>query len=180
MLAAAFERLWCFFAHGKIPASFMQGLRQALAQGDKETIKHLFEQKKGFFVQSLSAVFSEALRSETRAEKLLKIRRQQARVLFSRRLVLFGTLSNIAPLLGLLGTVIGIMRAFYNLSVSSSGGPNIIASGVSEALITTIAGIAVAVPAAVLNNYFVSRVKTIVNTIEVLGQELIFAAGGKR
>lgn len=179
MITFAFERIWCFITQGKVSGSFIKKLKQALAKGDTEAIRTICASGKGFLAQALTVLFNTALKSEVRAEKVLKIKRQQARSLLGKRLGLFGTLSNIAPLLGLLGTVMGIMRAFHDLSVSGSGGSNIIAAGVSEALITTIAGIAVAVVASILNNYFISRIRTVTSHIDVIGQELILAANEK-
>ena len=72
------------------------------------------------------------------------------------------------------------MRSFHDLSVSGAGGPNIVAAGISEALITTIAGIAVAVVAAILNNYFLIRIKKVAGTIDILGQEIIISLNSKQ
>lgn len=179
MVMFAFERMWCFWTHGRVSGRFIKKLKNALIKGEKESIRSVCSSGKGFLAQALAAIYTTALTSEIKADKLLRIKRQQARTLLGKRLGFLGTLSNIAPLLGLLGTVMGIMRAFHDLSVSGSGGPNIIAAGVSEALITTIAGIAVAVVASVLNNYFISGIKTVTGHIDVLGQELILSVNGK-
>lgn len=73
-----------------------------------------------------------------------------------KRLALLGTIANAAPFVGLLGTVIGIIRAFRTISQASSagGGLALVAGGISEALISTAAGLAVAIPASMLYNYF--------------------------
>jgi len=77
-----------------------------------------------------------------------------------RNLGVLGTMSNIAPLLGLFGTVIGIIRAFADIARTGSGGGAVVAMGVSEALMTTAAGIVVAVIATVAFNFFVRRIRT--------------------
>ena len=77
-----------------------------------------------------------------------------------RNLGVLGTMSNIAPLLGLFGTVIGIIRAFADIARTGSGGGAVVAMGVSEALMTTAAGIIVAVIATVFFNFFVRRIRT--------------------
>ncbi len=69
-------------------------------------------------------------------------------------------MSNIAPLLGLFGTVVGIIRAFADIARTGSGGGAVVAMGVSEALLTTAAGIIVAVIATVAFNFFVRRIRT--------------------
>ncbi|MFA6366745.1 MAG: MotA/TolQ/ExbB proton channel family protein [Candidatus Hydrogenedentales bacterium] len=78
-----------------------------------------------------------------------------------------GTISTIAPLLGLLGTVTGTMRAFGVLGkFGAVSDPSALASGVSEALITTVGGIVVAVPVIIFYNFLVSRVNTILTMLE--------------
>ena len=77
-----------------------------------------------------------------------------------RNLGVLGTMSNIAPLLGLFGTVVGIIRAFADIARTGSGGGAVVAMGVSEALMTTAAGIIVAVIATVAFNFFVRRIRT--------------------
>jgi biopolymer transport protein ExbB len=73
-----------------------------------------------------------------------------------QRLALLGTLANAAPFVGLLGTVIGIIRAFHTISQASGsgGGMALVAGGISEALVSTAAGLAVAIPASMIFNYF--------------------------
>jgi biopolymer transport protein ExbB len=78
-----------------------------------------------------------------------------------------GTISSIAPLLGLLGTVTGTMKAFGVLGkFGAVSDPAALASGVSEALITTVGGIVVAVPIIMFYNYFVTKVNLILTKLE--------------
>ncbi len=69
------------------------------------------------------------------------------------RLALLGSIANATPFIGLLGTVIGIIRAFRSISMNTGGGLSSVAGGISEALISTAAGLAVAIPASMLYNY---------------------------
>jgi biopolymer transport protein ExbB len=73
-----------------------------------------------------------------------------------QRLAVLGTLANAAPFVGLLGTVLGIIRAFHTISQASGGGGGmaLVAGGISEALFATAAGLGVAIPASMLFNYF--------------------------
>jgi biopolymer transport protein ExbB len=70
------------------------------------------------------------------------------------RLALLGTIANAAPFVGLLGTVIGIIRAFHTISLNTGGGITTVSGGISEALVSTAAGLAVAIPASMTYNYF--------------------------
>jgi biopolymer transport protein ExbB len=92
--------------------------------------------------------------------------------LLNKRLSLFGTLAFTGPLLGLLGTVLGVIRAFRDLALSGSGGPTIVAAGIAEALITTAGGIFVAVISALLYNWFTAISRGKVQQFDQLTQEL--------
>lgn len=91
------------------------------------------------------------------AEEKLNIALSEQRMELERNLGFLGTMGNTAPLLGLLGTVWGIMRAFHDMARTGSAGPSVVAAGVAEALFTTAAGLFVAVPAVMLYNHFVRR-----------------------
>jgi biopolymer transport protein ExbB/TolQ len=73
------------------------------------------------------------------------------------RLAALGTIANVAPFIGLFGTVIGVIRAFQAIAIKASAGPSVVASGIAEALISTAAGLFVAVPAVIAYNYFLKR-----------------------
>lgn len=82
-----------------------------------------------------------------------------------KRLASLGTIANIAPFIGLFGTVIGVIRAFHAISVKLGAGPSVVAAGISEALISTAAGLFVAVPAVIAYNFFLKRARKL--TIEL-------------
>lgn len=83
-----------------------------------------------------------------------------------RYLITLGTIATISPLLGLLGTVLGIMRVFAAISASGLGNPAALAGGISEALTTTVAGLAVAIPAYIMHRYLRGKVDDLVVRME--------------
>lgn len=91
----------------------------------------------------------------------------------SRKLSALATLASTTPFIGLFGTVLGVMRAFSDLSLASGAGASVVAKGISEALINTAAGLFVAVPALIAYNYFLSKVNFFTKDMEYLAQELI-------
>ena len=93
----------------------------------------------------------------------------------SRKLSALATLASTTPFIGLFGTVLGVMRAFADLSLASGAGASVVAKGISEALINTAAGLFVAVPALIAYNYFLSKVNFFTKDMEYLAQELISA-----
>ena len=90
-------------------------------------------------------------------EEKLQIALSEQKMQLERHLGWLGTMGNTAPLIGLLGTVWGIMRAFHDMASTGSAGPSVVAAGIAEALFTTAAGLLVAVPSVMLYNYFIRR-----------------------
>ena len=96
-----------------------------------------------------------------------------------KRLPALGTVAHIAPLLGLLGTVTGNIAAFGVLGkFGSVGDPGLLAKGISEALLTTAAGIIVSIPAIVFYNFLVSKVNHTIIRLENRVNELVLLLGG--
>lgn len=83
------------------------------------------------------------------------------------------TFGSVSPLLGLLGTVLGVMDAFIGIAVGGSGNIAAVAPGVAEALVTTVGGLAVAVPAVMAYNIFVNRLGLFAGELEGFAQEII-------
>jgi len=99
-------------------------------------------------------------------EEKMHIALSEQRLQLERNLGVLGTMGNTAPLIGLLGTVWGIMRAFHDMARTGSAGPSVVAAGVAEALFTTAAGLVVAVPAVLLYNHLVRRMGVMLTTAE--------------
>jgi len=84
-----------------------------------------------------------------------------------------GTIASIAPFVGLLGTVIGIIKAFGNIAVSSGGGAEVVSAGIAEALVTTACGLLVAIPSVVAYNYCVHKIKFLARETELAVYDLV-------
>ena len=89
-----------------------------------------------------------------------KVEEKAAEVQYSleRNLTMLGTIATISPLLGLLGTVVGMITAFTGLTETSGANPDLLAAGISQALITTAFGLLIAVPGLVLHKYFEQKI----------------------
>jgi len=91
-----------------------------------------------------------------------------------RYLRLFNGIGTITPLLGLLGTVLGMIRAFNSIATADAmGRPELLAGGISQALLTTAAGLSVAIPAIIAYMFFLGRVDRLVIEIDNLGQRVV-------
>ena len=97
-----------------------------------------------------------------------------------RYLSTLGTIAAITPLLGLLGTVIGMIKVFTEIMIQGTGNANALAGGISEALITTAAGLCVAIPAFMFHRMFMRRVETLVLGLEQESVKLVDALHSDR
>lgn len=88
-----------------------------------------------------------------------------------RGLGILGTIGSTAPFVGLFGTVVGIIRAFSDLAADMSGGPSVVAAGVSEALVATAAGLFVAIPSVIAYNFFTRSARRQFLELETLAAE---------
>ncbi|PPK52799.1 MotA/TolQ/ExbB proton channel family protein [Marinobacter persicus] len=91
-----------------------------------------------------------------------------------------GTIATITPLLGLLGTVIGMIKVFAEIQLAGVGNAGNLAGGISEALITTAAGLSVAIPALIAHRYFIRRVDELVVNMEQEAIKLVEVVHGDR
>jgi biopolymer transport protein ExbB len=91
-----------------------------------------------------------------------------------------GTIAAITPLLGLLGTVIGMIKVFATITTEGVGNPGALAGGISEALITTAAGMSVAIPTLMFYRYFRGRVRMLVIRMEQEAMRMVEVMHGHR
>lgn len=100
-----------------------------------------------------------------------------------RHLAALGTIAHVAPLFGLLGTTIGLMRCFHVMQVKAAAlhpvGPADLTQGIWQALLTTTAGLAIAIPAVLAYNYFVRRVQQLVWDLQVAATDLLHWLAGE-
>ena len=97
------------------------------------------------------------------------------RDLMARYIPWLATFGSVSPLLGLLGTVLGVMDAFLGIASGGSGSISAVAPGVAEALVTTVLGLAVAIPAVIAYNIFANRLGVFAGELEGFAQEIIGA-----
>jgi biopolymer transport protein TolQ len=95
------------------------------------------------------------------------------RDLMARSISWLATIGSVSPLLGLLGTVLGVMDAFIGIASKGSGNISAVAPGVAEALVTTVAGLAAAIPAVIAYNFYVNRLGLFAGELEGFANELV-------
>ncbi|WP_032810132.1 MULTISPECIES: MotA/TolQ/ExbB proton channel family protein [unclassified Leptospira] len=102
------------------------------------------------------------------------------RVELENHLPILNTLGNNAPFIGLLGTVLGVIKAFYGLGTLGSTGAEFVMRSISTALLATAAGLGVAIPVVMANNYFTRRLKVIQANLEILSKEFLASLSRKK
>lgn len=106
-------------------------------------------------------------------ERALKITSQDEIVYLERYLAFLGTTGTIGPLLGLFGTIWGIMDAFYGIGIRGAGDIGALAPGLAAALVTTIAGLFAAIPAVVAYNYFAEKIRDMAGRMDSFSMEFL-------
>ncbi len=154
------ERLLYFKTTSHDTKSFMKSLAGHLKNGDLQGAVEFCQRSKSPAGRVMIQGLTHMNRTHDELAQRLDTAIDLETVEMERNIGVLGTMSNIAPLLGLFGTVVGIIRAFADIARTGSGGGAVVAMGVSEALMTTAAGIVVAVIATVAFNFFVRRIRT--------------------
>ena len=162
----ALERLFYFAASATNSRRFMQELANRLKSGNPKQAIEFCDTSKGAVARVMRQAVLNIGRQRDELLQRINTAIEVEQVEMERNLSVLGTMSNIAPLLGLFGTVIGIIRAFADIARTGSGGSSVVAMGVSEALFTTAAGIIVAVIATIFFNTFVRRIRTRIVELE--------------
>ncbi len=172
-LAIVVERAWTLrrnrVAPGHVLAQVYQLYRRQ--QIDAAAIKRLREDS------PLGRILAAGLVNEQREREVMKeaIEETGRHVVheLERYLNPLGTIAAITPLLGLLGTVVGMIKVFNVITVQGVGNASVLAGGIAEALITTAAGLTVAIPSLICYRYFRRRIDDLVVTMEEEALKLV-------
>ncbi len=142
----------------------------------REGVQFFSELKPGGLRENGPALAASSTLTTTQLEALRMVLAKEVaaeRDLAARYLPWLATFGSVSPLLGLLGTVLGVMDAFIGIALGGSGNIAAVAPGVAEALVTTVAGLAVAVPSVMAYNIFVNRLGLFAGELEGFAQEII-------
>ncbi|MBI2264003.1 MAG: MotA/TolQ/ExbB proton channel family protein [Armatimonadetes bacterium] len=112
-------------------------------------------------------------KSKADLEDALRLAIAEERGHMERNLPIIGTIAVISPFVGLFGTVMGIIRAFHDIAEKKTAGPDVVARGVSEALVATAAGLFVAIAAVAIFNFFKARVKQTTLEMQLAAGDLV-------
>lgn len=171
--AISVERLWSLQRARILPKSLLAQTWAALKQEEFDQ-KRIRDLRAG---SPLGHVLAAGISNAKRGREIMKEAMEEAITQVNhdleRYLTALGIIASIAPLLGLLGTVVGMIDVFDSLMLEGAGNANVLAGGISTALITTAAGLSVAIPAMMFHRFFLRRVDELVVDVETESSKLV-------
>jgi biopolymer transport protein ExbB len=176
LLVFVFERAVSLRRGRVIPGPFVQRFLTQLRDRelDRDTAWELCEENRSPVSEVFGAAVKKWGRPSVEVEQAVIDAGERVTNGLRKYLRLFNGICTISPMLGLLGTVFGMISSFNSIATSNAmGRPDLLASGIGEALLTTAAGLCVAIPAMVTYLYFVSRVDQLIISIDSLSQEVV-------
>ncbi len=153
-IAIIVDRAIFYASNRKSWAKLTRRIEPMMHAGKWDDVKQTVDSWPGPEAEVLRAALEGIELGAESADKLVESALMLEQQRLDRRLAFLGTLGNNAPFIGLFGTVLGIIRAFHDLSGNLQGGANVVMAGISEALIATAVGLFVAIPAVIAFNYF--------------------------
>ncbi|MDR1079695.1 MAG: MotA/TolQ/ExbB proton channel family protein [Deltaproteobacteria bacterium] len=174
-LAIILERVWALRRGRVVPRSLVLSVSGLLARRQFNEAAFLCQDGGS----SAARLILQGLKMTGRGRTLFKDameetgRRESA--LLNSHLELLGVIGSVSPLLGLLGTVSGMIVAFGSVAQAGMGNPGLLAGGIGQALLTTAAGLVVAIPVMIIHRLLAGRAETLTSELEDLGSDLLEA-----
>jgi len=173
VVAVAIER-WFYFARTKLDSDkFLEQIKAYIIDEKYNEAISFSKKSKGVIPVVVRAGLEERHLPRDEVAKLMEASQAEQKVNLQRYLNILGSIGSTAPFIGLFGTVLGIIKAFRDLAGSAGGGPEIVMVGIAEALVATAGGLAVAIPAVLLYNYFTDKVKNIIVEMDTVTRKTL-------
>ena len=174
-IAIVFERYWTLSSQRIAPHNLLSTVWETY-RAKKLTVDQIIELRND---SPLGEIFAAGLANLKHGRAVMKDAMEEAgnKVThdLERFLSVLGTIATVSPLLGLLGTVLGMIEVFTEIMISGTGNAGVLAGGISTALITTAAGLSVAIPAMVFHRHFERKIDGIVVEMEQQSTRLVDA-----
>jgi biopolymer transport protein ExbB len=174
-LAVFLERIAFLRRKHLLPDRFVRGVTRAWQRGEFEVAWRLCQQQDIPLARMLRAGLRKVKEGPQDVERAIEAAGSHEAGVLDTNLRFLGAISNIAPMLGFLGTVTGLITAFNVIAVQGTGDPKLMADGVSEALITTEFGLFVGIPALGAYHYLRGKVDRLLHEMEAITIELLGA-----
>jgi biopolymer transport protein ExbB len=172
-LVVAFERFYTLSKAHIDSKDFFARIQEALKQGGPDAAAEVCSNTQGPVASVLHAGLLRLDRGLDHVEKAISESGAVEMAFLEKGMVWLSTVANIAPLLGFLGTVSGMINSFDSIAAAGDVEPSIVAGGISEALITTAGGLCIAIPIQAFHNYFVSKIDKIIIDMQEASTQFI-------
>ena len=175
-LIVIIERLFVYIKASRSAKKFFVEFKSHLVQGNMDEAIEICEATPGPVPSIMRAGLMKYQQTDgdmDEVEKAIESTSETELAFLDRGLTFLQTGFTISPMIGFLGTVVGMIHAFDAIAMAGSVEATVVASGISEALITTASGLAVAIPMSLAYNYFTSKVNSIILSIEESTREFI-------
>jgi biopolymer transport protein ExbB len=172
-VAVILERFWSLRNAGAVTQMLANSILDSVKQGRRDLALALCKQNSE---SSAARVFLAMLAQNESPDKLSASMNEamfEETQKMKKNLWILGTVASSAPFIGLLGTVIGIIKAFENMAVVGTGGFTVVAAGISEALVATALGLGIAIIALIFYNYFQVRVGNLTGLVRIQAMKLL-------
>lgn len=166
------ERFMYFTRIKSLDDSLSQKIISLVKENEIKTAIALCETSKSPLSNIIVAGLKNSKNSKDISRELMQSQANKELPKLERFIAALSTISTVAPLLGLLGTILGMIQSFAVISTVGSGRPTALASGIANALLTTAAGLIIAIPSVVFYNYFVNTVNKRILFMENLSNEI--------
>jgi biopolymer transport protein TolQ len=167
---------WFYYKRKVISVSnLVKKIRKPLQEGDRKEALNICLKSQSLAGNILANVIKGSARRIDKDQIISSI--EWTTLSLQKHLGFLATVGTTSPYIGLFGTVLGVIRAFHDLSVYSSAGPSVVAAGISEALINTAAGLFAAIPAVMAYNYFVNKSNRFAKELEWAVEKIIAGHG---
>ena len=171
---AILERLIILYRVGRIPQRWMDTINATTIAGDVQGVKMLCEQKRYAIARIIQAGIKKLSKPIKAIEAAVENAGQREVYRLEKNLALLGTIAGAAPMLGFLGTVIGMIQAFMAMAQETNHiSPKLLSGGIYEAMITTAAGLVVGIIANLGYNYLLTRIQKATQRIEHATKQFI-------
>ena len=172
-LAISIERLWTLARASVNNRKFLARIKEALSEGGVEQATEVCANTRGPVASIFHAGLLRVDRGIEHVEKAVMNAGSVEMAFLEKNLIWLATVIAVAPMLGFLGTVWGMIQSFDSIKKANDISPAIVAGGISVALITTMFGLVVAVIIQICHNFFISRIDKLIVDMEESSTELV-------
>ncbi len=172
-LAVILYKAYSLWVAGRGASGLVEAVNELVQRGEGAAAAERCASSATAVSAVLEAVLGAAGRGREAIREAAQIAGSRQLAMLESGLTVLSTVASVAPLIGFLGTVSGMIRAFNAIAVRGLGEPGVVAAGIGEALITTASGLIVAIPCFIAYSYFAGRVQSLGLSMELAGTHLL-------